>query len=341
MGVPNIELLSQYSQYTQALHRAAQRLPTDVFQQWALTEWQALCPFDAAWWGRATYPEHQPQTPQVLAQTPFKLPDAYCQEWQHIRSEDRIAQRLFANPKKSVRLCTRSDALHPEFRDFLLRHRIEKSLCFMVRDPLLSLDDKGALRQIHLVNFLSLYRFDSNSGFSDEEAALLQIALPHLADALNTSHTHTLQKERHAQHAEDASLMAIADLSGTIHHREAGFIQAAKKHWLCKNHLQLKTEFCPAISQARVHWCHQGQTLDITRLGAQLMLTLGTLSPLSALSPTEHEVVQRYAAGATYRQIADQLHRSPATIRNQIQSAYLKLGIQNKAALVALCHRDS
>jgi DNA-binding NarL/FixJ family response regulator len=45
-------------------------------------------------------------------------------------------------------------------------------------------------------------------------------------------------------------------------------------------------------------------------------------------------VARRAARGETHKQIAQALDRSPATIRNQIQSIYEKLEVGNVAGLV-------
>lgn len=52
------------------------------------------------------------------------------------------------------------------------------------------------------------------------------------------------------------------------------------------------------------------------------------------LTAAELIVAELAITGATYKDIASQLGRSPATIRNQLHSIYTKLGVKNKAELV-------
>jgi len=52
------------------------------------------------------------------------------------------------------------------------------------------------------------------------------------------------------------------------------------------------------------------------------------------LSKRERTIAERYAAGETYRDIADSLCIAPATVRSHIASIYRKLEIKNKPALV-------
>lgn len=51
------------------------------------------------------------------------------------------------------------------------------------------------------------------------------------------------------------------------------------------------------------------------------------------LSAAELIVAELAITGATYKDIASQLGRSPATIRNQLHSIYTKLGVKNKVEL--------
>jgi DNA-binding CsgD family transcriptional regulator len=57
---------------------------------------------------------------------------------------------------------------------------------------------------------------------------------------------------------------------------------------------------------------------------------------LSNLSPRELEIARLYAAGRTSREIADELHISPTTVRNHVATIYRKLEIGNKTHLIKL-----
>lgn len=53
------------------------------------------------------------------------------------------------------------------------------------------------------------------------------------------------------------------------------------------------------------------------------------------LTPRERELVQLVRAGRTNPEIAEQLCKSRATVRNQLHSAYEKLGITRRSQLIA------
>ena len=54
----------------------------------------------------------------------------------------------------------------------------------------------------------------------------------------------------------------------------------------------------------------------------------------AGLSPRESEVAECLSQGATYKEIAAQLHLSTNTVSNHIASAYRKTGTRSKLELV-------
>ncbi len=56
----------------------------------------------------------------------------------------------------------------------------------------------------------------------------------------------------------------------------------------------------------------------------------------SRLSDREQEIAHLYAIGNTSKQIADELHISPTTVRNHVATIYKKLEIANKSELLQL-----
>ena len=71
------------------------------------------------------------------------------------------------------------------------------------------------------------------------------------------------------------------------------------------------------------------------RQSSLIRLELSLLSRLDRLSPREREVAQLLAGGATHKQAAQMLGSAPATIRNQTQAIYDKLGVRSRAQLAS------
>src|SRR5262249_1445180 len=56
-------------------------------------------------------------------------------------------------------------------------------------------------------------------------------------------------------------------------------------------------------------------------------------APLHPPTKRETTVAREFASGKTYKEIAKTLKTSPATVRSQIQTIYLKLGVSTKIDL--------
>ena len=54
-----------------------------------------------------------------------------------------------------------------------------------------------------------------------------------------------------------------------------------------------------------------------------------------ALSPREHEILERTASGASAPEIAGELQISTATVKTHLRNLYEKLGVSERAAAVA------
>ena len=54
------------------------------------------------------------------------------------------------------------------------------------------------------------------------------------------------------------------------------------------------------------------------------------------LSRRELEVAQQFAKGLEFREIADQLHIAPTTVRNHRQAIYATLEVSNKVELARM-----
>jgi DNA-binding NarL/FixJ family response regulator len=68
-------------------------------------------------------------------------------------------------------------------------------------------------------------------------------------------------------------------------------------------------------------------------------LRIRSVSPLDQLSPRERQVATLFARGASAKAIAEQLGVAPTTARNHLQNLYAKLGVSQRAELLAVVSR--
>jgi DNA-binding CsgD family transcriptional regulator len=78
--------------------------------------------------------------------------------------------------------------------------------------------------------------------------------------------------------------------------------------------------------------CKQNQSPGALVVSTAAVLNLS--SSHSALSAAERRVIDLLCAGCSNAEIARQLGRKTGTVKNQLSSAYRKLGVRNRTQLV-------
>jgi PAS domain S-box-containing protein len=76
-------------------------------------------------------------------------------------------------------------------------------------------------------------------------------------------------------------------------------------------------------------------TLSTSRWGRHFRRETRPIEPSETLSPRELDVVRLIAMGGTGREIANELHISPDTVRTHVRNAMRKVGARSRAQLVA------
>ena len=78
------------------------------------------------------------------------------------------------------------------------------------------------------------------------------------------------------------------------------------------------------------------KTLGLLKTGVKIE----SRAQSNLLSTREHDVLQLLVAGMEYKQIAEKLFISPATVRTHIANIYQKLHIKSKAQAINLAHKN-
>ena len=110
----------------------------------------------------------------------------------------------------------------------------------------------------------------------------------------------------------------------------------------------LKDDDAVNISDAILHVMHHDavpmspaiarKTLGLLKKGLPQVATT-TISNL--LSTREHDVLQQLVEGLEYKQIAEKLFISPATVRTHISNIYQKLHVTSKAQAIKMAYKNS
>jgi DNA-binding CsgD family transcriptional regulator len=307
---------------TEMQHRSLEE-DAEGLARWAVDDLSRTLGFDAAWYGWATL---RPEGVEVYANATLNLPEGFYDYWLTIADQDLLARDMIENPGRTA-IYDRS------------QHR--------QTDGMASLSDRFGLQRMttamngHYGDYASFYISSYRMGaqarqWSAAERDFLQCAVDQLSAAMKLS---TNEPGRVSTPGSVSILVsetgigllglpALRERFGAIWPRWTGdhlpeqlvrLIGLTGTHILPDRDLVVTVETTPRF-----------QGMGLRRL------TLRRLTRVDLLTSREREVARELATGKSAKEVARHLGLAPATVRNQTQSIYQKLQVDNRAALSAL-----
>jgi DNA-binding CsgD family transcriptional regulator len=305
------------------LYRGARECPVPEFQEMALRLLNDVLRFDSGMWG---YGEVVPGSGlAVQAIHLHRQPTDMLAAYAEIKAHDLVA---FEASRHIGETCNFNchELMSNAGQDVFDRHRRKYGMENLL---VTAVEDKETSSQ----GFLSLWRASETDRYSEEERRLGAFLMPHLLEAgainrqlLLNRMTETVVANRGAR--------AICGCLGNILTGDTEFVATLRKEWPDWSPPILPRPLMLSLTQSSDHQ-YVGRQIAVTMSVVQDMLFLRARSRMTVetLTPAERSVASLVANGLSYKQTAQQLKLSPATVRNQLHSVYLKLGLTNKAAL--------
>jgi DNA-binding CsgD family transcriptional regulator len=303
-----------------ALGRLAREVPAAEFLTQAIGVLRTALDIRGAWWGLGN--ERDDAHAVELYQANFSgLPDSVAADWKQIADVDPFARRILEQRGEVQRLdveANRSAAL-PQLNAFADRYGIRHIMSLIL--------DEATSGQVF---FVVAYRCAEAGAFSDVEATLFRHLLSHtvqlwhqcLQDALSRASTDGITRA------------AWARLDGHLMYAGPQLCELLYARWPGWGGLDLPVELVQRFASAPCTLRLPDGMLEISPQGEHmrlLRLPAGETAPL--LSPREQRVAHLFAAGLSYKEIAQRLALQPATVRTYLRNAYLRLGVRNKVQL--------
>lgn len=314
--------IASFSRFITEMNHRARHMRAEELARWAVEELSVALGFDAAWYGWAKL---HPRGVDVFANATFALPDDFFATWQRMADQDLLARAKIENPRHVAIYSRRQRRQTDGMADLSDRYGLTRMTTAMESH------DRA------LPNFyLSSYRVgDSARAWSPEECEFLQCAVNQLSAAMKLS---TSEPGRPAVPGSVTILASkdgigflcldtLREQFGDVWPRWTGdnlpeqlacLIDRPGTHILPDRDLVVSVETSPGF-----------QDMDLRRL------TLRRLNRFDLLTKREREVARALAGGKSAKEVARHLGLAPATVRNQTQSIYQKLQVDNRAALVA------
>ena len=314
--------IASFSRFITEMNHRAQNSDAEDLARWAVCELSGTLGFDAAWYGWATLRQ---DGVEVYANTTFNLPENYYRNWLRMADQDLLARSMIENPGY-VATYDRGQSRQT--------------------DGMADLSDNYDLRRMATAmngrygDFANFYISSYRNGkaaraFNGEERDFLQCAVNHLSSAMKLS---TSEPGR-AVVPDSVTILASKDGIGllcldalrerfgeiwprwrgdNLPDQLACLMARPGTHVLPDHDLVVCVETTPGV-----------QDMDLRRV------TLRRLRGFDRLTKREREVARALAGGKSAKEVARQFGLAPATVRNQTQSIYQKLQVDNRAELAA------
>lgn len=316
------------------IYRGVLRDPIEAFKEATLRRIGALTPFSSAVWGSGVH-----STNEMLSLSAVDLPIAwlltYAERWQ---AEDFLRAAAVAQPGVALRnedvmpppADYRQTAIH---REFSSPGSVEHAMMIVEHNPLTD-----------LAEIVCLFRSDPAAPFSDDEKALLEHLAPHLVAAWRQSqlaHHYRAAMAGPGLGLSGHENYAITDLQGLVHAAGEDFCLALKEASPGWRGPLFPTVLQDLVGGSRSALVIGDYEFTARRANDRRLFAVSRQVGAFGLTPAETRVTRLYAEGLSQRDISLRLGVSPATIRNQLASAYQKLGVHSKLELLRALNRHT
>ena len=315
------------------LYALSKEQPIEHFQNAALMLLKPVVAFDAGIWGAATICTNgiDIHSFHLYDKTPDMVAD-----YEEVKHLDTASSGMFDQAQATRAFHTNSffegHAKRP-IRDFMTKYEQPHFL--------LSTELKAQTSSTSTVlNWITLYRTKQNAHYSPADVGRLQMFAPHFTQALSLNrilHLGKVAESGKRNRNETLHATGMADLKGNLYGHDANFMALVSK---ASGEDYANTTHLPANLIAKLKqgkktfvWQHLIVRLHVEH--GLIIIKLREQTLADALTPREKQIALLIAQGRTYKQVASTLGRATGTVRNQIQTIYGKLCVNNIAELIA------
>ncbi|WDE04470.1 helix-turn-helix transcriptional regulator [Thalassomonas viridans] len=305
------------------LYRSAPRIPPNQYREWALEQLSRVIGFDAAFWGTGN--EASINFHYV---TQVGLDKHYAKRLKATMDINPIREAVINNLGKPVDMSEVID--DEEFYHSPLYHKLFRP--YGIKRILASghFDSSNGLYTL-----LSLYRFNREHVFTEQERELQQHLIFHLVSALSHAFFLHLRVGHELQQTLDQATSAICDRQGCFHEVQPRFAALLNEHFP-KRGTTLPFPL-PKLTAGENKTMEVGQlAVSLKPIGELIVVSLRPLGPLDQLSKREQEIVELICKGLSFKEVAKSLSLAPSTVSNHLYRVYDKLGISSRTELAQL-----
>jgi DNA-binding CsgD family transcriptional regulator len=305
----------QLSELLLRLYEAARSSGVEVFQQRAMELVGEHLPHDGCWWGRSTT---DGDTYRVHCSYLRGMPADVPQRLNTTDPRNVVARTIVKALNKTHQFGLRELAAQPSTEALTAHMGISQSLCIAHIE-----------RATGQFNFVSVVRRDEDPLFNAGERQLLDWLMPHLAAALDLCCANRMASLRTGA---DSALLTT-DMEGWVHVSEPTAAALLAREWPGWSGPRLPPGLSAQLVRPPYRFLGRRIQAEGERAGEHLIVMLRPRRLVDLLTAQERTVAEAFAAGRTYKEVAEMLDLAPSTVRHHLRNVYLKLGAGDKGAL--------
>lgn len=237
-----------------------------------------------------------------------------------LSSRDFVLKKALAERGKSVIANLTEGVSDLHVLDYCRKYETAHSLTFV-----------AAQTATHTAPTIALWRAAKGNAYAEKDAHTADMLLPHILQARRiNARLHVSPSS-----STDVSATALATPDGCLHFVEPEVIRLIQLEWNEWTPPLLPRLLVDSLKRNNEKmFVGVAICIKATLQGNMICMTItAKRNQQMSLSTAEYRAARLAAEGLTYKEIARKLDISPATIRNQLHSAYRKLGVSNKTAL--------
>ncbi|MEX0286524.1 MAG: response regulator transcription factor [Paracoccaceae bacterium] len=315
--------VSELSAYVLELNAQAKDRGVASLIGWAVATLADILGYDSAWYGWA---QLRRAGSVIHSSATLNLPQEYFDFWTRIAHQDVLVEQFLEDPT-CVPTYDRNGSMQTDGMETLAD-------TFGLRKILTAM----CVRPNRTASFyLSAYRGGSHTrDWTREDAEFLQCAVDQISAAVRIAVQNDLASPDGAEtsvflSSHGTTLLGLREMRDRFGHLWSRHDGDSVPRWLA-DYVDQPGEHL-LLDQELVARCEPVTAQDGM---ASHKLSLRPLQKFDLLTPREREVAQALARGHSHKEVARLLGVAPSTIRNQTQSIYRKLGIDNRASLAAM-----
>lgn len=314
------------------VYRLAHEEPLDRFQDASLDALRHVLPFDSSMWGSATlgtagieihtlHLDRQP--PEMLA------------GYEKVKHLDTAALQVAGLPRATLGFDASVQFGAPHQRAIkAYGDRFDQRHFFIT----------SAVNPVNgVTEWITLFRSRADAYGTERERCLLAGVAPHLQQAMGYNRVRHMEAQPHTGAATGSAgrgaaaqrAQAVVDRHGVVYHSTPAFDALMRAEWDAPPTGRLPAPLMQCFASGGTRFA--GRTL-VARCHVErdlLFVRVRAACEADRLTPREWQIAWLVAQGRSHKEIARDLDRAPATVRNHIQAIYRRLEVGSIAELIA------